>query len=117
VTALLGPSGARLVAATVVVSTLGCNAAAVIAISRACYAMASDGLFFKAAAAVHPRYRTPHVAIMLTCGWSALLTLTGTYEQLFTWVTFASVAFGVLGGLAIFRLRRLKPDAARPYKT
>src|SRR5262249_38537525 len=67
--------------------------------------------------AVHPRYRTPHVAIVLTCLWSALLTLTGSYEQLFTWVTFASVAFGVLGGLAIFRLRRIKPDAPRPYRT
>jgi APA family basic amino acid/polyamine antiporter len=117
VTALIGASGARLVAATVVVSTLGCNAAAVIGMSRTCYAMASDGLFFKAAAAVHPRYRTPHVAIAITCAWSALLTLTGTYEQLFTWVTFASVAFGVLGGLAIFRLRRLKPDVPRPYRT
>jgi APA family basic amino acid/polyamine antiporter len=117
VTALVGSGGARIVAATVVVSTLGCNAAAVIGISRACYAMAADGLFFKAAAAVHPTYRTPHVAIAMTCGWSALLTLTGTYEQLFTWVTFASVAFGVLGGLAIFRLRRLKPDADRPYRT
>jgi basic amino acid/polyamine antiporter, APA family len=116
-TALVGSGGARIVAATVVVSTLGCNAAAVIGISRACYAMAADGLFFKAAAAVHPTYRTPHVAIAMTCGWSALLTLTGTYEQLFTWVTFASVAFGVLGGLAIFRLRRLKPDADRPYRT
>ena len=67
-------------------------------------------MFFKAAAAVHPRYRTPHVAIAMTCAWSALLALTGTYEQLFTWVTFASVTFGVLGGIAIFRLRRLKPD-------
>jgi basic amino acid/polyamine antiporter, APA family len=117
VTALVGAGGARLVAATVVVSTLGCNAAAVIAMSRACYAMAADGMFFKAAASVHPRYRTPHVALALTCGWSALLTLTGTYEQLFTWVTFASVAFGVLGGAAIFRLRRLKPHAVRPYRT
>jgi APA family basic amino acid/polyamine antiporter len=116
-TALVGSGGARIVAATVVVSTLGCNAAAVIGMSRACYAMACDGLFFKAAAAVHPRYRTPHVAIAITCAWSALLTLTGTYEQLFTWVTFASVTFGVLGGLAIFRLRRLKPDAERPYRT
>jgi APA family basic amino acid/polyamine antiporter len=117
VTALIGAGGARIVAATVVVSTLGCNAAAVIAMSRACYAMAADRMFFKAAAAVHPRYRTPHVAIAMTCAWSALLTLTGTYEQLFTWVTFASVAFGVLGGLAIFRLRRLKPDTLRPYRT
>jgi APA family basic amino acid/polyamine antiporter len=117
VTALIGASGARIVAATVVVSTLGCNAAAVIGMSRTCYAMASDGLFFKAAAAVHPRFRTPHVAIAITCAWAALLTLTGTYEQLFTWVTFASVAFGVLGGLAIFRLRTLKPNVPRPYRT
>jgi len=116
VSALVGAGGARIVAATVVVSTLGCNAAVVIAMSRACYAMAADGMFFKAAAAVHPRYRTPHVAIAMTCAWSALLTLTGTYEQLFTWVTFASVTFGVLGGLAIFRLRRLRPDAVRPYR-
>jgi len=116
VTALLGPSGAALVAATVVVSTLGCNAAAVIATSRACYAMACDGLFFRSAAAVHPVHRTPHVALAMTCGWSALLALTGTYEQLFTWVTFASVAFGVLGGLAIFRLRRIAPGVERPYR-
>ena len=65
-----------------------------IATSRTCYAMASDGLFFQRAADVHPTYRTPHVAILMTCGWAALLTLTGSYEQLFTWVTFASVAFG-----------------------
>jgi basic amino acid/polyamine antiporter, APA family len=116
VTALVGSAGARIVAATVVVSTLGCNAAAIIATSRTCYAMAADGLFFRAAAAVHPRYRTPHVALALICAWSAALTLTGSYEQLFTWVTFASVAFGVLGGVAIFRLRRLQPDAPRPYR-
>ncbi len=116
VTALVGPGGAALVAATVVISTLACNAAGVIAMSRACYAMAADGLFFRNAAAVHAVYRTPHVAIVMTCAWAALLTLTGTYEQLFTWVTFASVAFGVLGGLAIFRLRRRRPELARPYR-
>ena len=75
-TTLIGSNGARLVAATVVVSALGCNAAAVIATSRACYAMAADGLFFRATAAVHPRYRTPNVAIAFTCVWSALLTRT-----------------------------------------
>jgi basic amino acid/polyamine antiporter, APA family len=116
-TALIGNGGARFVAATVVVSTLACNAAAIIAVSRACYAMAADGLFFRAAASVHPRFHTPHIAILLTCGWSALLTLTGTYEQLYTWVTFASVSFGTLGGLAIFRLRRIKRSAVRPYRT
>jgi basic amino acid/polyamine antiporter, APA family len=117
VTALVGPIGASLVAATVVVSTLACNAAGVIAMSRASFAMAAAGQFFKPVAAVHARYRTPHVAIVLTCAWSALLTLTGTYEQLFTWVTFASVVFGVLGGLAIFRLRVTHADVPRPYRT
>lgn len=116
VTALIGDAGGRLVAATVVISTFGCNAAGVLTMSRVCYAMASDGLFLKSAARVHPVYRTPHVAIVLTCLWSALLTLTGTYEQLFTYVTFASVLFGVLGGAAIFKLRRSRPDAPRPYR-
>ena len=116
VSALVGPIGASLVAATVVISTLACNAAAVIATSRACFAMAADRQFFGAAAAIHPRYRTPHVAILLTCAWAALLTLTGTYEQLFTWVTFASVVFGVLGGLAIFRLRSTHAEVPRPYR-
>ena len=117
VTALVGPVGAALVAATVVVSTLACNAAGVIAMSRACFAMAADGQFFRSAASVHARYRTPHIAIILTCAWSALLALTGTYEQLFTWVTFASVVFGVLGGLAIFRLRTTHAGVPRPYRT
>ncbi len=116
-TALIGPVGGTFVAATVAVSTFGCNAAAVIGTSRVCYAMAADGWLWRRAAAVHPTYRTPHVAIVLTSVWAALLALTGSYEQLFTYVTFASVLFFVLGGAAVVRLRRLRPDAARPYRT
>jgi len=85
-------------------------------VSRVCFAMAADGLFFRAAAAVHPKYRTPHVAIVLTCAWASILCLTGTYEQLFTYVTFASVLFFVLGGGAIFILRWTRPDLPRPYR-
>lgn len=114
--ALIGNNGARLIAAIIVLSTLGCEAAAILTVSRACYAQAADGLFFRAAARIHPRYKAPSFAIALTCGWSALLTLTGTYEQLFTWVTFASVAFGALSGVAIFRLRRTQPNVPRPYR-
>jgi APA family basic amino acid/polyamine antiporter len=117
VTALVGDRGASLVAATVVLSTFGCNAAGVLASSRVCYAMAADGLFFRAASRVHPVYRTPHVSIVLTTLWSIVLTLSGSYEQLFTYVTFASVLFGVLGGLAIFKLRASRPDLPRPYRT
>ncbi len=116
VTALVGPGGAALVAATVVVSTFGCNVAGVIASSRACFAMATDGRFFASAARVHPVHRTPHVALLVTSGWSALLTLTGGYEALFTYVTFASVLFGTLGGVAIFVLRIRRPEVPRPYR-
>lgn len=116
VTVLVGPAGAALVAASVVISTFGCNVAAVITCSRTCFAMASDGRFFPAAATVHPVYRTPHVAIVLTSTWAALLTLTGGYEALFTYVTFASVLFGTFGGVAIFVLRATRPEVHRPYR-
>jgi APA family basic amino acid/polyamine antiporter len=116
VTTLVGPLGASLVAGSVVVSTFGCNVAGVIASSRTCFAMAADGRFFPPAARVHPVYRTPHIALLLTSAWSAFLTLTGGYEALFTYVTFASVLFGTLGGAAIFVLRVRRPAVPRPYR-
>jgi basic amino acid/polyamine antiporter, APA family len=116
VTALVGPAGAALVAGSVVVSTFGCNVAGVIASSRTCFAMAADGRFFPPAGSVHPVYRTPHIALLMTSAWSAFLTLTGGYETLFTYVTFASVLFGTLGGAAIFLLRVRRPEVPRPYR-
>jgi APA family basic amino acid/polyamine antiporter len=56
------------------------------------------------------------VALIITSAWSAFLTLTGGYEALFTYVTFASVLFGTLGGAAIFVLRARRPDVPRPYR-
>jgi APA family basic amino acid/polyamine antiporter len=115
-TALVGPSGATLVALTVVISTFGCNAAAILAGSRLLYGMAVDGLFLPAAASVHPRYRSPHVAIVAITIWSSLLALSGSYLQLYTYVVFTSVLFSLFGGLALFRLRRTRPAADRPYR-
>ena len=106
----------RFVAGSVVVSTFGCNVAGIIAASRTCFAMAADRRFFPPAARVHPVHRTPHIALLITSGWSAFLTLTGGYEALFTYVTFASVLFGTLGGAAIFVLRVRRPDVPRPYR-
>lgn len=117
VSALVGSGAGGMVAATVAISTLGCNAAAILGTSRVCYAMGADGRFFRSAAKVHPKFCTPSNAILFTCGWSAFLTLTGSYEQLFTYVTFASVLFFVAGGLALFKLRWSKPEVARPYRT
>lgn len=116
VTALVGPIGATIVAGMVVISTFGCNVAGIIASSRVCFAMAADGRFFPVASRVHPAYRTPHVALFITSAWSAFLTLTGGYEALFTYVTFASVLFGTLGGIAIFVLRVRRADHPRPYR-
>ena len=115
-TALVGPSGAAIVSVTVVVSTLGANAAVILAGSRVLFAMAEGGLFFRRAAAVHPRFRTPHVAVVSLTVWASLLALSGTYEQLFTYVVFTSVVFSLLGGLALFQLRRARPAADRPYR-
>ena len=115
-TALIGPIGAAFIAGTVVISTFGCNVAGVIASSRTCFAMAADGRLFPPAARVHPVYRTPHIALLITSTWSAFLTLTGSYETLFTYVTFASVLFGTLGGAAIFVLRARRPEIPRPYR-
>jgi basic amino acid/polyamine antiporter, APA family len=116
-TAVAGPLGAAVVTAIVCLSTLGCNMSAVLAISRAGYAMAVDGMFFRFAATVHPKYRTPHGALLGLACWSCALTLSGSYEQLFTYVMFAAVLFNVLAGLAIFRLRRTHAHLARPYST
>ncbi|MEZ5319006.1 MAG: amino acid permease [Vicinamibacterales bacterium] len=114
--ALVGPAGATVIALTVVVSTLGANAAVILGGSRVMYAMAARGRFFRAMAAVHPRYHSPHVAVIALAAWASILALTGTYEQLFTYVVFASVLFSVLGGLALFRLRATRPGAPRPYR-
>jgi APA family basic amino acid/polyamine antiporter len=115
-TALVGVNGARLVALTVVVSTFGCDAAAILAGARLLFAMARDGVFLPAAAKVHPVYRTPHVAIVALSAWSAVLALTGTYEQLFTYVMFSSILLHLIGAIGLFRLRRTRPDHPRPYR-
>ena len=114
-TTLMGPLGASFMALTVVVSTFGCNAAGLLGGSRVLFAMARDGAFLPAASQVHPQYRTPHVAIIALTIWSVILALSGTYEQLFTYVMFASILFSVAAGLALFRLRRTHPNHPRPY--
>ena len=115
-TLMAGVNGARFVALTVVVSTFGCDAAAILAGARLLFAMARDGVFLPAAAKVHPRYRTPHVAIVALSCWSAVLALSGSYEQLFTYVMFSSILLHLVGAVGLFRLRRTRPDHPRPYR-
>ena len=113
---LMGPAGATLIAATVVISTFGCNAAGLLGGSRVLFAMARDGVFLQSASRVHSSYRTPHVAITYLTVWSIILALSGTYEQLFTYVMFASILFSAAAGIALFVLRRTRAAHPRPYR-
>jgi APA family basic amino acid/polyamine antiporter len=114
---LFGPFGARLVTAAVLVSTFGCISSTILYCCRIYLPMAQDGVFFHAVARVHPRYRTPSASIVAQWIWATVLTFSGTYEQLYTYVTFAVVLFHGLTGVAVFVLRRTRPEAPRPYRT
>lgn len=114
--ALFGPAGARIVSLVVLVSAFGCLSATILYSSRIYLPMAEDGLFFRSLARVHPRYRTPVASLWAQSGWSALLALSGTYSQLYTYVIFASVVFHAMTAAAVFILRRRRPDHPRPYR-
>ncbi len=114
--ALFGESAARAMTLAVVVSAFGCLAATILYSSRVYQPMAADGVFFRRVAHIHPKWRTPVAALWLQSGWAIALALTGSYSQLFTFVTFGSVLFHVAGGLALFRLRATLPNAPRPYR-
>jgi APA family basic amino acid/polyamine antiporter len=114
---LYGTSATGLISAAVVVSIFGGLNGVILAGPRVYYAMAKDKLFFQSVARVHPRFRTPGFAILLQAIWASVLTLTGTVEQLITFVMFIGVSFWVITGAAVFILRKKRPDLSRPYKT
>lgn len=114
--ALAGATAARWVAAAVVVSTLGCLAATILYASRIYPSMAADGVFFRRVATIDPETRVPAASLRLQAIWSVALTVSGTYEQLYTYVVFAALLFHVATAAALFHLRRTRPDLERPYR-
>jgi APA family basic amino acid/polyamine antiporter len=115
--ALLGPVGARLLSAAVVVSAFGCLSSTILYSSRIYQPMAADGIFFRSLALIDPRYRTPVRSLWAQSLWAMVLTVSGTYDQLYTYVVFAAVLFHAATGAAVILLRHAKPDAPRPYRT
>jgi APA family basic amino acid/polyamine antiporter len=83
---------------------------------RIYYAMARDGVFFPAAARVHPRYKTPATSIAAQATWASLLILTGSLDALANYVGFAITLFAGIAVAAVFVLRAREPDAPRPFK-
>ena len=116
VQAMLGGRGAGLMAAAIMISTFGCANGLLLAGARVYYAMAKDGLFFSSVGKVYPRRHTPAVSLMVQAVWAAILTLTGSYNELLNYVVFAVVLFYILTIAGIFRLRRTRPEAPRPYR-
>jgi APA family basic amino acid/polyamine antiporter len=113
---IFGHTGSYLVSLLIIISTLGALNGSILAAPRVYYAMAKDGLFFRWCARVHPRFHTPHLALLVQGVWAIILVAAGTYEQLFTYVIFAAFVFYALTALAVVVLRRTRPDAPRPYR-
>jgi APA family basic amino acid/polyamine antiporter len=114
-TTLLGASGGAAISALVMFSVFGAMTGSILAAPRVYFAMAKDGLLFRWVSEVHPRFRTPHRAIVLQAVWASVLAGTGTYRQLFTRVIFTEWIFFALMAAGIFLLRR-RPGYAPAYR-
>ncbi len=123
--AIFGPAGAVIMAAAIIISTFGCNNGLILAGSRVAYAMAKDGLFFRATGKLNSR-GVPGVALVYQGIWIVTLLLLrtrkpdGTYGNLYSdlldYVVFSVLIFYALTIAGIFVLRKNRPDADRPYR-
>jgi len=109
--AVLGERGAMLIGAGIAISTLGFLSQGMLTAPRVYYAMAEDGVFFKAVGKVHPKTRVPVLAIVLQGVVAIVIALSGTYEQILNYVVSVDFIFFGLTGLALFAFRRRLPSA------
>jgi len=126
---MFGGAGAGIMAVAIMISTFGCCNGLILAGARVYYAMAQDGLFFKATARLNSKH-VPAIALVLQGIWTALLVLPRTrnvsasgavtygnlYSNLLDYIIFAALIFYVLTIAGVFVLRRKRPDAERPYR-
>jgi basic amino acid/polyamine antiporter, APA family len=109
-------SGAKLMAAVILISTFGCVNGLLMAGARVYYAMSRDGLFFKSVGKLSEGSKTPVNSLWVQWAWTCLLCLSGSYGQLLDYVIFAVLVFYILTIAGLFVLRRTRPEAVRPYK-
>jgi len=109
-------TGAFLMAGAILVSTFGCANGLTLAGPRVYYAMSQDGLFFKAAGKLHPKWHTPVAAIIAQAVWTCLLCISGSYSQLLNFIICTELIFYILTIASIFVLRVKRPHAERPYR-
>jgi APA family basic amino acid/polyamine antiporter len=114
---LYGNTAAGLVSIAVMISIFAALNGSILSGSRVPYAMARDGLFFKAAANVHPKFFTPGNSVIMLCSWSSVVILSGWFDDLYNFVIFGSWILYLMTALSVFVLRRKQPDLPRPYRT
>jgi basic amino acid/polyamine antiporter, APA family len=114
---ILGAPGANAVSVAAMISIFAALNGSILTGSRVPYAMARDGLFFRSMAKVNVEHSTPGVAIIGLSAWAAIVVFSGRYDQLLTFVIFASWLLYGMTTAAVFVLRRKRPDLSRPYRT
>ena len=115
-TVLFSSGAAGWLSAMIAVSCFSAAAACTLAGSRVYLAMAQDGVFFRSMAAIHPKWRTPAFSLIGQGLWAAVLTMSGRYDQLYTYVIFGMVLSYTLTVIGLFILRWKRPDVPRPYR-
>ena len=114
--AVVNPQVAKLIAIAIGISIFSAANSVTLTSPRVYYAMAIDGVFFKSLANVHPRLRTPAVAIIASSIWSAVLVMLGTFSELLTYVVFTGWIFYGLAGASIFVYRKRTPAGFSGYR-
>ncbi len=112
---IFGPVGTMVIAVMIMVSTFGCNNGLILSGARVYYSMAKDKLFLPQAGTLN-KNGVPSWALWAQCIWTSILCLSGKYGLLLDYVVFVTLGFYMLTIWGIFRLRKSRPNAERPYK-
>ena len=115
-TKLFSPAAAVWLSAMIAISCFSAAASCTLSGSRVYLAMAQDGVFFRRMAVIHPKWRTPAFSLIGQGIWAAVLTVSGRYDWLYTYVIFGMMFSYTLTVIGLFVLRWKKPDVPRPYR-
>lgn len=113
---IYGRSAAAAVSVAVLISIFAALNGSILSGSRVPYAMARDGLFFRMAAHVHEKYRTPGNSMILLSLWSCIVVLSGWFDDLYNFVIFGSWILYLMTAVSVFVLRKKRPNVVRPYR-
>lgn len=111
-----GSLGAAFISMAIIISTLGISHVMILTGSRVLYAMAEEKVFIPVASKIHPRYETPHAALIIQAAAASIFVFTNSYGELLQYVVFADAIFISLIAAAVIVLRRKMPSAERPYR-